>query len=469
MRKYIFLLLLSFSTTSFAYDFESDGLYYNIVDHEMWDVDYPCVEVTYDDESDNQGSTQSVTSVVVPATVEYAETLYHVIGIGQRTFIAGHYPRLSSLVLPEGLLYIDDDAIAGRKPLKSVAIPSTVTTIGKGAFDCCNNLKSIVIPNSVWYIGESAFSRCWSLESAILPSGITDIPDELFSECEKLKTIDIPIGITRIGVSAFCGCASLESVHLPNSLLKICDEAFAKCARLEYVFLPANLKEIGINAFAQSNRLNVNFPSGIQSIEALAFYRTSVKSFKSPLAMSVINRMCFHVSSLQSVTITPNIKRIEMSAFEYNENLTKVTIEGGVEYIGKDAFAGCKSLVDFYCLTDAVPQADDYAFADYIYDYENGGALQRNGFISETGIAEQATLHVRKSLLNRFQHTYPWSKFKSIVAIEDETAIGPIAIDDESSSTRRVYDLVGRLRRAAQPGMNVIVGSDGRSRKVMVK
>ncbi|MBQ9175974.1 MAG: leucine-rich repeat domain-containing protein, partial [Bacteroidaceae bacterium] len=198
MHKYIFLLFLSFSTTSFAYDFESDGLYYNIVDNEMWDVDYLCVEVTYDDESDNQGSTQSVTSVVVPATVEYAETLYHVIGIGQRTFIAGHYPRLSSLVLPEGLLYIDDNAIGGRKlPLKSIIIPNTVTTIGAGVFEH-SNIESIVLPSSVTYLGNHAFLDCNSLEFVSLSENIQTINSTTFVHCDNLRTVIIPEGVIRI-------------------------------------------------------------------------------------------------------------------------------------------------------------------------------------------------------------------------------------------------------------------------------
>ena len=120
-----------------------------------------------------------------------------------------------------------------------------------------------------------------------------------------------------------------------------------------------------------------------------------------------------------------------------------------------------------------MPATDSLAFAQYEYPpvTVEGSAfvISRGNLVGKTYAIEQATLHVHKSLLNRFKNTYPWSEFKSIVAIEDETAIGPIAVDDESSSTRRVYDLVGRLRRAAQPGLNVIVGGDGRSRKVMVK
>ncbi len=412
----------------------------------MWDVDYPCVEVTYD-ESDNQGSTQSVTSVVVPATVEYAETLYHVIGIGQRTFIAGHYPRLSSLVLPEGLLYIDDDAIGGRKlPLKSIIIPNTVTTIGAEVFKY-SNIESIVLPSSVTYLGDGAFLDCNSLEFVSLSENIQTINSTTFAHCDNLRTVIIPEGVTRIGVRAFFMCPKLTSIHLPNSLREIDREAFSTCAHLT----------------------NINFPPELRNMEAFSFFLTPIMKFKSPTAMSVIRERCFYQASLESVTITPNIKSIERSAFEYNENLETVRIEGGVEQIDVDAFASCFHLKDFYCLTDAVPQADNLAFASYKYVIGETGNTLRIELISPTGIAEQATLHVRKSLLNRFQHTYPWSKFKSIVAIEDETAIGPIAIDDESSSTRRVYDLVGRLRRAAQPGLNVIVGSDGRSRKVMVK
>ena len=460
MRKYIFLLLfLSFSTTSFAYDFMVDSLFYNIVDNEMWELDYPTVELTYDNtvldrvwDGDKYVYfyyDNTHTSVVVPDTVRYDGVLYHVIGIGRGAF--RYYKFLSSVSLPETILYLDDGCFSQKKNLGSIVLPNSLTTIGEWAFMECNRLKSVYIPESVTYIGQGAFEECALLESVTLPPGIEVIYNSTFSHCMKLQTVNIPEGVIRIDDSAFSLCPLLTSIHLPNSLREIGGSAFGVCANLS----------------------DINFPSELKKMGAGSFFGTPVRRFKSPAAMSEIPMQCFMKSALTSVTLKSNIKKICLSAFEYNEGLQTVRIEGGTIEIEKDAFAGCRNIKDFYCLTDVMPATDSLAFAQYEYppmtSEGSGFGIRRGNLVGKTYAIERTTLHVHKSLLNRFQHTYPWSKFKSIVAIEDETAIGPIAVDDESSSTRRVYDLVGRLRRAAQPGLNVIVGSDGRSRKVMVK
>jgi hypothetical protein len=451
MRK-LFFLLLFISINSYPYDFEVNEFYYNIVDGEMWDVDYPCVEITYDNTLDGRARREknaSVKSLIIPDTVRYDGIIYRVIGIGMSAFL--QCPALSSLTLPEGLIYIDDNALAGRKPLSLLTIPNTVTTIGDCVFWECN-LKEMVIPESVTYIGAELFHSCHALESVTLPSGITRIPHDMFCDCQSLRQVNIPEGVNRIENYAFGCCPMLTSIHLPSSLKYIESHAFFICMRLT----------------------DVNFPSGLKEIGSYAFYWTpTTKKFKSPTDMSVINEWSFCRAGLESVIITPNIQKICRSAFEYNEGLQTVQIEGCTIEIEEGAFAGCRNIKDFYCLTDVMPATDSLAFAQYEYPpmTVEGSAfgISRGNLVGKTYAIEQATLHVHKSLLNRFKNTYPWSEFKSIVAIEDETAIGPIAVDDESSSTRRVYDLVGRLRRAAQPGLNVIVGSDGRSRKVMVK
>ena len=473
MHKYIFLLLLSFSTTSLAYDFESDGLYYNIVDGEMWNVDYHCVEITYDNTltwKELGEKNASVKSLIIPDTVWYDGILYRVIGIGMSAF--SQCPALSSLTLPEGLIYIDDNAFSGRKPLGSITIPNSVTTIGNYAFSECTNLRSVYIPDDVFYLGMGAFEECKKLQTVHLPPGITSIPSSLFSGCEALDQVNIPEGVTSIGTTAFASCR-FNSLKLPHTLKRIDIDAFAMCLQLESLHLPDGLKEIGGGVFRFCNRLShLEIPESVNYIGSEAFFSCGIQSFKSPAALSVIDECTFRFSGINTLTITPNISYIKRYAFECCENLKTVRIEGGEVEMDRDVFVGCHAISDIYCLTDVVPKADSLTFAKYELIKSTSNDFIRyiiGQCISPTGIAEQATLHVRKSLLNRFQHTYPWSKFKSIVAIEDETAIGPIAIDDESSSTRRVYDLVGRLRRAAQPGLNVIVGSDGRGRKVMVK
>ena len=44
--------------------------------------------------------------------------------------------------------------------LFDIVIPSSVTSIGRGAFNCCRSLSKIVIPSSVTSIGFGAFRNC---------------------------------------------------------------------------------------------------------------------------------------------------------------------------------------------------------------------------------------------------------------------------------------------------------------------
>ena len=55
-------------------------------------------------------------------------------------------------------------AFAERKNLKSVVIPNTVTYISENAFAKCEGLTSVYIPNSVTVIEKGAFSLCPNLE-----------------------------------------------------------------------------------------------------------------------------------------------------------------------------------------------------------------------------------------------------------------------------------------------------------------
>ena len=60
-----------------------------------------------------------------------------------------------------------------RDALGSIIIPDGVTSIGDEAFLGCSSLKSIVIPDSVTSIGERAFKSCESLESIVIPGTVT--------------------------------------------------------------------------------------------------------------------------------------------------------------------------------------------------------------------------------------------------------------------------------------------------------
>ena len=67
-------------------------------------------------------------------------------------------------------------------PKTSVIIPNNVTAIGNQAFYDCKHLISVTIPNSVTTIGSCAFSGCEKLSSVIIPNSVTTIEEWAFSD-----------------------------------------------------------------------------------------------------------------------------------------------------------------------------------------------------------------------------------------------------------------------------------------------
>jgi hypothetical protein len=73
--------------------------------------------------------------------------------------------------------------------LTSVAIPSSVTSIGTYAF-AGSGLTSVEIPNSVKEIGKCAFNKCESLTNVTILDGVTSIGAGAFGNCTALTTIN---------------------------------------------------------------------------------------------------------------------------------------------------------------------------------------------------------------------------------------------------------------------------------------
>ena len=98
------------------------------------------------------------------------------------TSIAGfvfYHCNLNALTLPESLETIGRYAFDSNRSLKSVNIPAKVKTIGERAFSYCG-LTDLVIPEGVQTIGDYAFEDN-SLKNLTLPSTITSIGKEAFN------------------------------------------------------------------------------------------------------------------------------------------------------------------------------------------------------------------------------------------------------------------------------------------------
>lgn len=104
-------------------------------------------------------------------------------------------------------------------------IPETTTTIADSAFSN-SNLQSIIIPENIIEIKDNAFIACRSLTKVVLPSSITKISNYMFYSCSALSDITLPDTITTIGNDAFFHCSSLTDFKIPNTVEKIGKTAF---------------------------------------------------------------------------------------------------------------------------------------------------------------------------------------------------------------------------------------------------
>lgn len=128
-----------------------------------------------------------------------------------------------------------------------------VVEIGDYAFDCCYELKSVSIPSSVYYIGRFAFDNCYLLEEINIPNGVEAIKVSAFSGCTNLESVKIPNTVTSIRHSAFQYCCNLESIIIPSSVNSIGISAFSECKALKDIYCQAvNVPETHSSAFNNS-------------------------------------------------------------------------------------------------------------------------------------------------------------------------------------------------------------------------
>lgn len=126
-----------------AYDFEVDGIYYNITSESNLTV-----EVTYKSTTNYysyHGCSYSG-KITIPESVMYNGKSYTVTGIGTWAFGSENNSALESYF----------------RKLTSITMPSTIEYIGDGAFCHCDALSSLIIPPSVKDI--YGYSSLWCID-----------------------------------------------------------------------------------------------------------------------------------------------------------------------------------------------------------------------------------------------------------------------------------------------------------------
>ncbi len=230
-------------TSASAYDFQVDGIYYDI------NTDETTVTVT----NETGFSASYSGEVIIPQSVTFQGNTYIVTSIGYSAFL--YCTGLTSITIPNSVTTIGENAFFCCAGLTEVTIPESVTSIGSWAFSSCTSLTEVIIPNSVTSIGERAFSNCTGLTSITIPNSVTTIGENAFFCCAGLTEVTIPESVTSIGSWAFSSCTSLTEVIIPNSVTTIGRQAFHGCTSLTEVTIGESVTSIGDLAFLSCTSL----------------------------------------------------------------------------------------------------------------------------------------------------------------------------------------------------------------------
>ena len=289
---------------------------------------------------------------------------------------------------------------------KNYVIPSSVRTIGYGAFKYCRNLTAVTIPKSVKNIRSYAFSNCSGLISITIPNAVRNIEDSAFYGCSNLISITIPPSVKNIGYDTygfwgetFGRCASLIAINVDenNPTYSSCDGILfnkEKTLLIRYpaaktdsnYFIPDGVVEIERNAFENcANLTSVNIPDSVTKIGSSAFrFCRALTSVNIGNGVVEIGSWAFgSCKNLISINIPDSVTMIDSYAFENCSNLTSINIPNSIKEIAHKAFSGCTALTSAR-IPDSVTNIEDYAFGGCGKSCANCGSAGCTGLTSVT-------------------------------------------------------------------------------------
>jgi uncharacterized repeat protein (TIGR02543 family) len=319
--------------------------------------------------------------------------------------VTGEYFNcIGGLVIPEGVLAINDGAFSDERGITSVTISASVTSIGE-SFVASGLTQFNVDPGNLTYKsidgvlftknGETLLSHPAAKSGAYtVPASVTHIADKAFYKTRSLsvlnvdpgnltyKSIDgvlftkngetlvryptlkrgaytIPNGVTLIGARAFEFASEVSSITIPASVTEIGEYAFHGFNRwapdmVEAIIFAADSELTTIGAFAFLGCVQITgitIPAGVTSIGVGAFMEAGsihTVTFESGSQLTAIEPEVFRsMRSLREINIPATVKSIGASAFQDATSLSSITIPAGVTTIGESAFYGATAITSF--------------------------------------------------------------------------------------------------------------------------
>ncbi len=404
-QNILFAALFTCTLSTFAYDFESNGIYYNILGGDSVEVTYGHDGYYEYDEYGNETWVESqkyAGDVNIPAQVANESTIYRVTNISYNAFqncpdltsisipvsitsangIGYECPKLTSIIwnakrinedsgynifafdedtdypitsfiFGNEVEYIPSGLCQNMKKITSITIPENVKIMGYEVFRGCINLNSMV-----WNAKEcnkeryqyNMFGHDLSITSFVIGNAVEYLPSGLGYGI-NITTLTIPKSVTAIGSGAFDGASKLEQTNYTGDLASWCKIRFEGWGSS-----PTNSSH---NLFIDGKEITgeLIIPDGITTI-----YHSTFRG----------------LDKLTKLSIPNSVTKIEEVAFGNCINLTEVTIGNGLDTLDVYAFYQNKSLKTFICQsTKAIEyfECEDEYKDEYFEEYATEGAF----------------------------------------------------------------------------------------------
>lgn len=244
-------------------------------------------------------------------------------------------------IIPSSVTSIGNGAFLGRAGLQAISIPSSITSIGNGAFQGCTGLQTITIPSSVTSIGASVFKDCTNLQRVISKNTVpVAFGENAFNGISSYCILEVPSGTKAAYEAAgwteeiFKG-GIVENQDIPSDGYTFTDTT------IEGVLMTFKVISVA-NKTVQVGDGNSQTPCISTTYNGPITIPAQVELQGEMYQVATIQSYAFRSCRINSITIPEGVRGIGVQVFAYCNSLGSIYIPSSVTNLSNQAFSFCR-------------------------------------------------------------------------------------------------------------------------------